>query len=138
LVSHHDLAGDALAAVALLKARDDIRDDQIGLGGWSQGSWVAAIAAAQSNDVAFVVAVSAAGVSFAELCVTRIREAFRHAGNTRHTIKVFPGADHTISLTPNPATSEKGSVGANEGPNFAPGYLDTMTGWLREQLGLTQ
>jgi uncharacterized protein len=246
LADHHDLAGDALAAVALLKARDDIRDDQIGLWGVSQGSGVASIAAAQSSDVAFVIVVSPAGVSYAELfisaqehrlrsrgfsdhevseatdalrrlndfvrkgnpqgaqpmlegarrnrwfefsvlpraaptetelrtqirwrnldfdptsywervkipvllifgerehlvpvdrSVARIREAFRRAGNTRHTIKVFPGADHGITLTPNPATSEKGSAGANEVPKFAPGYLDTMTEWLREQLGLAR
>ena len=62
-----DLAGDALAAVALLKARDDIRDDQIGLWGVSQGGMVAPIAAAQSGDVAFVIVVSTSGVSYADL-----------------------------------------------------------------------
>jgi pimeloyl-ACP methyl ester carboxylesterase len=246
LVDLRDLAGDALAAVALLKARNDIRDDQIGLWGISQGGMVVPIAAAQSSDVAFVIAVSAPGVSYAELyqfavanalrsrdfsdrevleatgalrrldnfvrkgnpqgarpmleearrkrwfgfsylphsaptetelrtgirwrnldfdptsywervkvpvlrifgerddrapvdrSVARIREAFQRAGNTRYTIKVFPGADHGINLAPNPAASEQGSVGANKGPNFAPGYLDTMTGWLREQLGLAR
>jgi pimeloyl-ACP methyl ester carboxylesterase len=238
-----DLAGDALAAVALLKARDDIRDDQIGLCGVSQGGMVAPIAAAQSGDVAFVIAVSTSGVSYADLwhfqvecrlrgqgfsdrevseaitagkrldelirsgnragaqamiegarhkrwfgfsslprvaptetelrtqlrwrnldldpasywervkvpalllfgasddkvpantSAERTREALRRAGNTRHTIKIFPGADHGIMPTPNPATSEKGSAGANKGTNFAPGFLDTMTDWLREQLG---
>lgn len=70
--------------------------------------------------------------------VKRIREAFRRAGNTRYKIKVFPGADHGISLAPNPATSEKGSVGANEGPTFAPGFFDTMTEWLREKLELAR
>src|SRR5262245_1355509 len=246
LVDHHDLAGDALAAVALLKARDDIRDDQIGLWGVSQGSGVAAIAAAQSDDVAFVITVSAAGVSYAELyisaqehslrsrgfsdhevseatdalrrlndfvrkgnpqgaqpmlegarrkpwfefssllsapptekelrtwirwrnldfdptsywervkvpvlmifgerehlvpvdrSVARIRDAFRRAGNTRNTIKVFPGADHGITITPKPSASDQRSTGADEAPKFAPGYLDTMTGWLREQLGLAR
>jgi uncharacterized protein len=244
LVDHHDLAGDALAAVELLKARDDIRDDQIGLGGWSQGSWVSAIAAAQSNDVSFVIAVSAAGVSFAELgisfqehglrsrgfsdrevseataalrrlndfvrkgnpqgaqpmledvrqrrwfgfstlpypaptetelktsirwrdldfdpvyywervkipvllifgeledrapvtlSVKRIRQAFRRAGNTRYTVKIFPGADHTLSFVPEAGAEKQHSVEVNEGPRFAPGYLETMTGWLREQLVL--
>src|SRR5262245_2159255 len=244
LAEHHDLAGDALAAVALLKARDDIRDDQIGLGGWNQGSWVGAIAAAQSHDVAFVIAVSGAGVSFEEVhiflqeaglrsrgfsdhevseatdalrrlndfvrkgnpqgaqpmleearrkrwfgfsylphsapnetelrtgirwrnldfdptsywervkvpvlrifgerddrapvdrSVARTREAFQRAGNTRYTIKVFPGADHGIAIAPKPSASDQRSTGVDEVPKFAPGYLDTMTGWLREQLGL--
>jgi pimeloyl-ACP methyl ester carboxylesterase len=66
LIDLRDLAGDALAAVALLKERDDIRGDQIGLWGISQGGMVAPIAAAQSRDVAFVIAVSAPGVSYAE------------------------------------------------------------------------
>ncbi|HEY6401713.1 MAG TPA: acyl-CoA thioester hydrolase/BAAT C-terminal domain-containing protein [Blastocatellia bacterium] len=235
LVTHHDLAGDVLAAVALLKARDDIRDDQIGLWGASQGSSVAAIVAAQSNDVAFMIEVSPSGVSLADLGIfyqesrlrsrgfsarevseatgalrrvhdfvrkgnpqgaqpildemrrkpwfrfstlpypaptetelktairwrdldfdpvyyrervkipaliifgeledrappdlsaKRIREAFLRAGNTKYTIKIFPGADHSITLGTEVAT--------NGGPLFAPGYLDTMTGWLREQLG---
>jgi pimeloyl-ACP methyl ester carboxylesterase len=244
LVDHHDLAGDAVAAVALLKSREDIRGDQIGLWGASQGSWVAAIAAAQSADIAFVIAVSAAGVSSAEMyrsfqefrlrshgfsnsevleatsalrrlddfvrsanpqgaqpilsearrkrwfefstlpysapteaemrtwvrwrnldldpttywarvkipvllifgeredrapvnkSVSRIREAFRRAGNTKYTIKIFPGANHSIIIAPDVGAGERRSVEANEGLPFAPGYLDTMTGWLREQLRL--
>jgi pimeloyl-ACP methyl ester carboxylesterase len=246
LVDHHDLAGDALAAVALLKARDDIRDDQIGLWGGSQGSTVAAIAAARSADVAFAIAVSPSGVSYAELYISAaehmlrsrgfserevmeatvalrrlndfvrkgnpqgaqpmlaearrkrwfefsslpsapptetelrtwirwrnldldptsywgsvkvpvllifgerehlvpvdrsvkgVREAFQRAGNIRHTIKVFPGADHEIMGALNQAASDQRPVSANKGRTIAPGYLDAMTGWLREQLGLAQ
>jgi hypothetical protein len=41
-------------------------------------------------------------------------------------------------LALNHATSEKGSAGANKRTNFAPGFLDAMTGWLREQLGLAR
>jgi pimeloyl-ACP methyl ester carboxylesterase len=246
LVDHHDLTGDALAAVALLKARDDIRKDQIGLWGGSQGSTVAAIAAARSADVAFVIAVSPSGVSYAELYISAaahvlrsrgfserevieatvalrrlndfvrkgnpqgaqpmleearrkrwfefsslpsapptetelrtwirwrnldldptsywesvkipvllifgererlvpvdrsvkgIREAFRRAGNTKHTIKVFPGADHQITVALNQTASDQPSVAANKGRTIAPGYLDAMTGWLREQLRLAR
>jgi len=80
LVDLRDLAGDALAAVALLKARNDIRDDQIGLWGISQGGMVAPIAAAQSSDVAFVIAVSAPGVSYAELYQFGVANALRGRG----------------------------------------------------------
>jgi putative ABC transport system permease protein len=38
--------------------------------------------------------------------VERIREAFWLAGNTRHSIKIFPGVDHEIMLAPNPSISE--------------------------------
>jgi len=44
-------------------------------------------------------------------------------------IKIFHGDDHEIMLAPNPSISEYGSDAAKEGPNFAPGRLDTMTGW---------
>ena len=66
-VDLRDLAGDALAAVELLKARNDINPRQIGLWGHSQGGWVAPIAAAQSKDVAFVISFSGPGVTYAEL-----------------------------------------------------------------------
>lgn len=66
-VDLRDLAGDALAAVALLKNRDDINPEQIGLWGHSEGGWVAPIAAAQSKDVAFVISFSGPGVTYAEV-----------------------------------------------------------------------
>jgi len=65
--SLRDLAGDALAAVELLKGREDIDPREIGLWGHSQGGWVAPIAAAASRDVAFVISFSGPGVSFAEV-----------------------------------------------------------------------
>src|SRR5262245_34882136 len=78
---------------------------------------------AEADQAIFVKLITWSSI---DRSVARIREAFRRAGNTRNTIKVFPGADHTTALTPTTATGEKGSDGANEGPNFAPGYLDTM------------
>ena len=66
-VDLRDLAGDALAAVALLKTRTDINQEQIGLWGHSEGGWVAPIAAAQSKDVAFVISFSGPGVTYAEV-----------------------------------------------------------------------
>ena len=67
LVSSEDLAGDALAAVRLLKEREDIDANRIGLWGGSQGSGIAAKAAAQSKDIAYLISVSGGGVSYAEL-----------------------------------------------------------------------
>ena len=66
-VDLRDLAGDALAAVELLKTRGDINPEQIGLWGHSEGGWVAPIAAAQSKDVSFVISFSGPGVTYAEL-----------------------------------------------------------------------
>lgn len=67
LVSGADLAGDVLAAVQMLKNRNDIDAKRIGLWGGSQGSGISARAAAQSKDIAFLISVSGGGVSYEEL-----------------------------------------------------------------------
>ncbi|MEZ5316196.1 MAG: alpha/beta hydrolase [Vicinamibacterales bacterium] len=56
-----DFAGDALAAVALLRARPEVAADHVGLFGHSEGASVATIAAARSTDVAFVVMLAGPG-----------------------------------------------------------------------------
>lgn len=61
--SFETLAEDVLAGVRYLKTRADINPKQIGLRGVSQGGWVAPIAAARAKDIAFLVTISAAGVS---------------------------------------------------------------------------
>ncbi len=48
-------AGDALAEVAALRARPEIARAHVGIAGHSEGANVAAIAAARSTDVAFIV-----------------------------------------------------------------------------------
>lgn len=50
-----DFAGDALAAVAALRRLPDVDPRHVGIVGHSEGSTVAAIAAARSPDVAFIV-----------------------------------------------------------------------------------
>ena len=50
-----DFAGDALAGVALLAGRPEIDRTRIGIWGHSEGATVAALAAARSSDVAFIV-----------------------------------------------------------------------------------
>jgi pimeloyl-ACP methyl ester carboxylesterase len=61
-----ELAGDALSAVRYLRGRTEIRPHQVGLWGLSQGGWIVPLAAARSDGVAFVITVSAAGVSPAQ------------------------------------------------------------------------
>lgn len=57
------LAGDALAGVEFLKTRNDINKEQIGLFGLSQGGWVAPLCTSVSKDVAFIITVSAPGIT---------------------------------------------------------------------------
>ncbi len=74
-----DLADDALAGVKLLKSRNDINPQQIGLLGGSQGGWIAPLAASRSKDGAFLILKSGPGVGPAQLAtyksVTRVRNA---------------------------------------------------------------
>lgn len=60
-----ELAGDALAGLRLLAQRAEIDPERIGLWGCSEGGWVAPLAASQSAEVRFVVAVSPPGMSSA-------------------------------------------------------------------------
>lgn len=85
--SFETLAEDVLAGVRYLKTRADINPRQIGLRGVSQGGWIALIAAARSNDVAFLVTISAAGVSPAEQVThDQLRKA-KEAGATEAELK---------------------------------------------------
>lgn len=59
-VTTKDLAGDVLAGIAYLKTRAEIKPDQIGLIGHSEGGLIATMVAAQSKDVAFAVLMSGA------------------------------------------------------------------------------
>ena len=82
----NDLAGDALAAVELLKSRADIDKHHIGLWGISQGPWVAWLAAAQSHDIAFVIAVSGPAVTPAKQALFTARNTLKDEGFGEHEI----------------------------------------------------
>jgi pimeloyl-ACP methyl ester carboxylesterase len=71
--SFQDLADDALAGVHFLQKDPRIVSNKIGVLGVSQGGWIAPLAAARSNDVAFVVSVSGPGITPAEETLTFIR-----------------------------------------------------------------
>lgn len=78
-VGFTELADDARAAVRLLRSREDIRDDRVGLWGGSNGGWVAPLLAATDSSVAFVITVAGAAWTPAELAkwrsVGRVRDA---------------------------------------------------------------
>jgi pimeloyl-ACP methyl ester carboxylesterase len=57
-----------------------------------------------------------------DIAVRRWRDALAKAGNTRATIVVFPGADHSIRV-------REGFTGTGR-PPLADGYQDVMLGWL--------
>ncbi|MFB7667007.1 alpha/beta hydrolase family protein [Kitasatospora sp. NPDC056138] len=57
------LAEDALAGVRLLRGRGGVDPRHVGLWGFSEGGWVAPLAAARSSDVAFVITIGGPGYS---------------------------------------------------------------------------
>lgn len=61
--SFDDLASDALVGVAYLKKRKEIDPKRVGIWGFSQGGWIAPLAASRSKDVAFVIMASGGGVT---------------------------------------------------------------------------
>ena len=61
-----ELAGDAVAAVQALQSRPDIMRDRVGIGGFSQGGYVAPLAASRYGRIAFVIVGAAPGVTPAE------------------------------------------------------------------------
>jgi pimeloyl-ACP methyl ester carboxylesterase len=71
LSTSEDFADDALAGVALLRARPDIRPDAVGLIGHSEGAIVAPIASVKSPDVAFLVLLAGTAVTGSEILVAQ-------------------------------------------------------------------
>jgi dipeptidyl aminopeptidase/acylaminoacyl peptidase len=61
--SFDDLAGDTISAIEFIKSQDQLDYSYIGLIGMSQGGWIAPLTASKSEDVAFVVSMSGAGVT---------------------------------------------------------------------------
>lgn len=61
--SYSQLADDATAAAAVLRARPGVEADRVGYWGHSEGGWVAPLAASRDPRTAFLVAVGANGGS---------------------------------------------------------------------------
>ena len=82
-----DRAREALAALRFLKEQPGIDAARVGLLGMSQGAWVAPMAAADSDEVAFVVALSASGTGPREQDRFRIERQLLSEGLARPEIE---------------------------------------------------
>ena len=95
-----DLADDAAAAVRYLKTRRDVDARHLGLAGYSQGGWLAPLAASRVDGVAFLVLHVAPAVSVEEQELQRIRHGMAADGFSEedvaraaaYTRKVFDAA----------------------------------------------
>ncbi len=75
-----DFSGDALAAVAWLRTRSGIDGTKIGLAGHSEGGLIAPMAAAQSQDVAFIILLAGPGVTGEEILYLQAAKIMRASG----------------------------------------------------------
>jgi len=82
-----ELAGDAVAAVQCLQGRADIDSNAVGVGGFSQGGFVAPLAAARYGRIAFVVTGATPGVTPAELNDFAARTALVRRGFSADVIE---------------------------------------------------
>jgi len=80
-----DFAQDVLSAVHYLKSRSDINPDQIGLIGHSEGGIIAPLAANQTSDISFIVALAATGIPGSEVAVMQAK-----------SLRPFPVPDEII------------------------------------------
>lgn len=96
--SFADLAGDALAAVDMLRARTDVDAGAVGLWGHSQGGWIAPLAAARSDHVRFVVTVGGSGVGPFEQTMYSRGNAERRRGLSEDEVDAADGLRRTLAL----------------------------------------
>ncbi len=76
----HQLARDVVAAVDYLRSRPEIDGGRIGLSGYSQGGWVAPLAASLSPEVRYVIVSNGLVASPAEEARVETREVLRRRG----------------------------------------------------------
>ena len=82
-----ELAGDVLAGLHAIAARRDIDPKRIGVGGHSQGGWIAPLAAAEDKAVTFVVATSPSGIDPMEQSVFHTSNLLRRAGYSEDVVR---------------------------------------------------
>ena len=106
-----DLATDALSAVHYLKTHSDIRPQQIGLAGHSEGGLIAPLVAIQSTDVAFIIMLAGPGVPGDRILESQQYLILKANGASesllRHNQKFITEACNIIKSEPNDAIAER-------------------------------
>jgi len=74
------LAGDVRAAVSVIALQPGVRATRVGLWGHSQGGWIAPMAAAGNDMVAFLIVVAGSGVTPHEQMIFATANLMREAG----------------------------------------------------------
>lgn len=82
-----DFVQDVLSGVSFLKGHSEIDPGRIGLLGHSEGGVIAPMAAAESEDVAFVIMLAGTGVPGDEIILEQTRLITRAAGATEEQLQ---------------------------------------------------
>jgi pimeloyl-ACP methyl ester carboxylesterase len=82
-----DFAGDVIEAVKFLQSRDEIRHDQIGLCGHSEGGIVAPLAASKDKDITFIILIAGTGVTGKEIIFKQTELILKAECETNEDIK---------------------------------------------------
>ncbi len=82
-----DLAGDVLTGVSFLKDHKEIAPGRIGLIGHSEGGIIAPMAAARSEDVAFIVLMAGTGLTGEEILYMQSELIARAGGTSEEDIQ---------------------------------------------------
>ena len=93
-----DFAADALAGMALVAARPEIDKAHVGLLGHSEGAIAAAIAAARSTDVAFIVMMAGTATPGADVLRRQAADLARAGGATEGQVATILAA-HAAMLS---------------------------------------
>lgn len=82
-----DFKRDVLAAVRFLKTRKEINPGKIGLIGHSEGGIIAPMAAAESEDIAFIILLAGSAVPGEEIIQAQTKLLFKAAGKSNRAIE---------------------------------------------------
>ncbi|MFI9358835.1 alpha/beta hydrolase family protein [Streptomyces lydicus] len=85
------LADDALAGVRLLRDRKGVDPHHVGLWGFSEGGWVAPLAAARTSDVAFLITVAGSGHFPLRTQAWNVTTHLKHRGVSGSFLRVVAG-----------------------------------------------
>jgi pimeloyl-ACP methyl ester carboxylesterase len=118
-------ARDALAVARALGA------ERVGLWGFSQGGWVAPLAATLSEDVAFVITIAATGVTPADQMIYSNRRALELAGYGPDAIERVTGLRREIDAWAHGTGPPPDLAAAADEPWFPLTYLPPLR---REEL----
>lgn len=95
-----DLAQDALAGVAALRRHPGVDPHLVGVEGFSQGGWIAPLAATLDSGVAFVVVGSASGINAMAQSIYDVQNAMHAAGDPDSIVRLAVSLRERLYASP--------------------------------------